>query len=301
MYRDAVSPGGDKAQASRQAVAMWRQPSSVLGVNSGAECTTTVQYDTSPTRVSVLPDDAESRLTVLWRTMSQPSFALLLAYLLPMGAFLGVALVTRGLAMYHFTYWSLSVSTVGIVAWCAGAVSDAWARRTPVRHASTDAFTWEEVFLVYGAGAVLGVLALVMFLITLLPAMDSNIIAAQTEGIELGIANVGNLFMHYLPFFVFLVALLLRRQQFIAALHVACGCFYPLSAEGRFVVEATCVAQFLLAPSAFAGIYNARFNFQEEYGVSVPRWQILLIGYTFLVLFWVGGRAVVWRCLTLEK
>lgn len=255
------------------------------------------------------PGTAWERCVKLWNIAA---VRVLLAESVCIIAFLFWRVASEKLAMEHFTYWSLIISSVGILVWLVCLFLDTGVSKEKVQgnRVAIGTMSFEQLFLVFLAGFIFGVLTLVVFLITILPIWDEKLIEAQTKGISPGVANFGNLLMHYFPPTMFLIALLLRRKKlargFLTVFRVFEGAektstagktSIQLGKLGWFVTENVILCVFLLAPAAFVSIYNARYDFQDAYGVTVPRWKLLGVGMLFLLVFWFFSRQIVFSLI----
>jgi hypothetical protein len=143
----------------------------------------------------------------------------------------------------------------------------------------------EGLCLLGGAPFTLSVLSAVATLITLLPIMDEGIIAAQSGGLPLGVINLGNIAVHYVPVVV-LVVLVGQRSGCVhdtfSRIDASVAPYAPW--VPRAVVWLTGVP----LPLAFGGAYVAWYDFQAEYSVNAAHGPVYLAGLLTLVVTTLG-------------
>jgi hypothetical protein len=203
-------------------------------------------------------------------------------YAAALAVFLVGRLVGGDLALYHFTYWGLLLSFGLAVAWVAVGARDSL-RRPGVA-------PWEGPVLAIAGPFVLGVLLLVAVLITAVPVMDPNIVKSQGGDTPLGIVNLFNLLMHYLPPVVFGTAMVARWslvKQYLSGLHRA-----QVRAPTRAILqEAVILVLALLLPCTTANMYTSLFDFNSAYGVNIVHSRAYLVGYVTAGLYYLAARA----------
>ncbi len=174
--------------------------------------------------------------------------------------------VVWGLWLNHFTWQAIFFG-----AWFTAGMSDAFG-------VSRNA---EGVFLLHTAPFTFSILNAIGVLITVLPIMDSGIIAAQSGDTPLGEINLGNIAVHYLPIAVY-VTLLTQRAKHVRDAYSRTKATFIHGMD--WVPKVSVWLSGVALPLAFGGVYAAWYDFQAEYTVNAEHMIVYLAGLITLVL-----------------
>lgn len=171
----------------------------------------------------------------------------------------------------HFTWWGWTWQAIFFGVWFSSGVLDAFGFS---RNA-------EGIFLLHTAPFSLSILNAIGVLITLLPIMDSGIIAAQSDGMPLGEINLGNIAVHYVPIAV-CVTLLGQRSRHVRDAYIQTKSVFI---HGLSWVPGTAIwLSGVAMPLAFGGVYASWYDFQDEYTVDAAHGVVYLAGLATLVV-----------------
>jgi hypothetical protein len=199
-----------------------------------------------------------------------------------------VQLARGELAMYHFTYWGLILVALFGASWLAAIWVD---HRTDAGSGvmGSRSGRLERLTLATMAVPVIAVQGLVILLITVIPMFDANILIALSGDMQLGLANFGNIVVHYLPFVALVVSLVGRAPAWSMGVRDMIG---AIPDDGPTKVRGTVFKQYMFVqciafPACFSGLYSAMFDYNSSYEVEVPHVYILSIGYAYIVCFFL--------------
>lgn len=170
------------------------------------------------------------------------------------------------LNLHHFTYWGWLCQLLFYIAWFVTIVSDAVC--------FTDQA--EAVFLVAAAPFMMGILVAIALLIALLPLMDPGIIEAQSDGWDLGLLNVANIFIHYVPVMLFTNVLSGRThaiRDFVAGANTRSRHRHLATS-----IKAVVFVSGVVLPISLGGVYASRFDFQHTYSVHADHASVYAAG-----------------------
>lgn len=171
----------------------------------------------------------------------------------------------------HFTWWGWTWQAIFFGVWFSSGVFDAFGF-------SENA---EGVFLLHAAPFSLSILNAIGVLITLLPIMDSGIIAAQSGDTPLGEINLGNIAVHYVPIAV-CVTLLGQRSRHVRNAYLQTKAVFI---HGTDWVPGTAIwLSGVAMPLAFGGVYAAWYDFQAEYTVNAAHGVVYLAGLLTIII-----------------
>ena len=202
-------------------------------------------------------------------------------------AFFVERMVDEPAFMRHFTYWSLLAMTLFSAAWvvCIGA---------DVRNGRAGApVTFEAMVLLLFLFPVVALLAGVMVLIQIIPLLSPDMIPKQTQGMDLGVANLANFIIHVVPFLVYWGMVVWMRRTVRAAADAMAGpvgtvCGPYVEGSMKLAVTTTCG---FVAHMGLAVLYVSFFNVNKEYTATAPlHWVYVGTALTYLVFmrvhFW---------------
>ena len=187
------------------------------------------------------------------------------------------------LELGHFTYWGIiSVALFGC-AWLAAMWVD---QRTLGQSTIDPGSSYESVVLAVALVPIIAVQGLVVTLITAIPIFDPNILTAITRDIPVGLANFGNIAVHYAPFVILLLALVDRGshwQRGVRALYDYTG---ASKGESQILRSWVLFSQAFAFPLFLSGAYSSIFDYNVAYEVDVPHGYIYATGLCFVSVFY---------------
>lgn len=186
-----------------------------------------------------------------------------------------VLIVTMGLTdnlwLNHFTWWGWICQGLFFSAWSMWGLTDAFGLTSEA----------EGFFLLHTAPFMFSILSAIAVLIALLPIIDDGIIEAQSGDMSLGVVNIGNIFVHYVPCGV-CISLLGQRAEHVRAAYRQTKDELG-GAPSTQLTNAVWLSGVVL-PLAFGGIYASWYDFQQEYTVNVDHAVVYVAGLMTLVV-----------------
>lgn len=206
-----------------------------------------------------------------WRPLCFGQWAVI-AYATLTVLFLGTLAVSGNLTYKYFTYWGWTWQATWSVAWSVFIVADGWGRTASA----------EGTWLFCTAGFSLSYLTVVGVIITVVPAEEGTDWVLDMSGTtSLGLANLGNLVAHYLPWAVAAMLVITRKSALTAVATEMDTRLRPVNMH--WAVPIWLWVSSLTGLIALSNIWSAWFDFNTVYLTSIDEWLALLMGVAGIV------------------
>ncbi len=181
--------------------------------------------------------------------------------------FLGALAVSGNLDYHYFTYWGWTWQATWSTLWSVFIVCDA---RGTTRGA-------EGVWLFMSSGFSLSYLTVVGVIITAVPAEEgTSWVLEMSDGTSLGLANLGNLWAHYVPWAVATMLVIARRDAVAGFVSEADALLAPM--DMGWVITSWLWTSCVAGMVALSNVWSAWFDFNRVYLTSVDEWVAFLMG-----------------------